>query len=194
MTCKNCGQPVQDGARFCSHCGTEISAEAATRFCAACGAKLDPSEQFCHSCGKKIDVPSSETAQTAGRLLDTMKAVSMYIGEPAAGYSVATGSLSIYTDHLEFKKVMGSALAARSDFLAGLVGGMVKLDPITVYPFDHIVELRIGKYMAVYNTLVVVLQDKTFSFCPTLPKSSHPRKIIDMLKPYLSTSKTWDRF
>ena len=193
MICKNCGQPVQENARFCGHCGAEISNEVSSHFCTDCGAKLEPSEHYCHSCGKKIDVSFNvsfgETRKMAGTLLDTMKAVSLYIGEPKAGYSIASGTLSIYTDRLEFKKITGSAISARSDLLAGLVDSITKLDPVTVYSLDRIVELRIGKYMAVYNTLVVVLQDEVFSFCPAIPKSSHPRKVIDMLKPYLPANK-----
>lgn len=44
--CPSCGQ--QASGRFCSHCGTDLSAPAT---CAQCGNQLPPSGRFCNQCG-----------------------------------------------------------------------------------------------------------------------------------------------
>ncbi len=188
VICKNCGQPISDGSNFCGYCGTAVPKEEINRFCSACGASLTPEEQFCHSCGTKVACLPN-TQKISVKLLDKMKMASMYLGEPKSGYSAASGTLFIYTDRLEFHAQKGSALSSRSSLMGAIVNAMTKIEPITAYPLDQLVELRIGKYLAVYNTLVVVLKDETLSFCPVIPKSSQPQKILDMLAPYLSACK-----
>jgi len=190
MICKNCGQPISDGANFCGHCGEAVSKNC---FCSTCGAQLAPEDEFCRSCGKTVGDTFINAKNVNAEPLDIMKYVSMYMGEPMAGYSAATGTLLIYADRLEFKKKKGSALSSRSGLMGGIANALLKIDPIIIYPLNEIVELRIGKYLAAYNTLVVVLKDETISFCPVVPKSSHPQKILDILKPYIPLHRTTDK-
>lgn len=67
--CPECGEPAEDGMRFCGACGAEIivpenetaSAEAevvpeeeAPVFCSKCGAKAAAGMNFCPKCGNKL--------------------------------------------------------------------------------------------------------------------------------------------
>jgi len=84
ITCPSCGASNAAGARFCTSCGTGLTAPAATcpscgalnppqaRFCAACGTTLAPSPptcagcgaelgldaRFCPSCGRAVEAPA----------------------------------------------------------------------------------------------------------------------------------------
>lgn len=187
MNCTKCGQTLAEGVKFCSNCGTPVEQQQSKAFCPTCGAKLEPSAQFCTACGIKVGQAVRNTVTTSGKLITSLKMVSMYEGTPTVGIAKATGPLSVYDDRIEFKKQMGNALGGAF----GLVGmavakSKVKNDPIDIYPVSQIAQLRVGKYSGVYNTLVVALRDgTTVSFCPAVPGSSAPQNIIDSLQPYL---------
>lgn len=195
MNCTNCGQSLAESAKFCPNCGTRVEPQQNSAFCAACGAKLEPSAQFCPACGIKVGPPSGRTSggtteeavHPSGRLIASLKMVSMYEGTPTLGFAKATGPLSIYDDRIEFKKTLGSALGGAFGAIGMAVAqSKVKNDPINIYPVSQIAELRVGKYGGVYNTLVVVMRDgATVSFCPAIPGSSEPQNIINGLQPYL---------
>ncbi len=165
MFCTNCGEMIPSGAKFCGHCGKPLSSP---------------------------DTPTPEAAQTGSvqttsALLTLLKGVSKYKGTPLAGYSAASGTLSVYQNRLEFKRKRGSALSARGGTIGlGLSAAMAKDDPIEVYELEQISGLREGKYMGLYNTLVVTMKSsEVWSFCPVLPSSSEPKKMIALLKPYM---------
>ena len=159
MFCTNCGEKIPSGAKFCGHCGKPVSSP---------GTPAPEAAQ-------------TGSVQTAPALLTSLKGVSKYKGTPLAGYSAASGTLSVYQDRLEFKRKTGSALSSRGGAIGlGISKAMAKDDPIEVY------ELREGKYMGLYNTLAVALKNgEVWSFCPVLPNSSEPKKIIALLKPYM---------
>lgn len=47
--CPNCGSPIGDGDKFCTHCGEKISG-----FCPTCGNPVDGDDKFCMVCGSKL--------------------------------------------------------------------------------------------------------------------------------------------
>lgn len=62
MYCAKCGSDVPEGNRFCSNCGTEVSAvSAAPAACPSCGAEVSPDIKFCGQCGQSL-APSKSTA------------------------------------------------------------------------------------------------------------------------------------
>lgn len=188
MFCKNCGKQLEDGAKFCCFCGAQVEqAVSAEKVCATCGAPLRPEEQFCHDCGTRVEQKDVPASRSEGKLLTSLKMVSMYMGEPKLGLAKATGRLEIYDDHIAYHKQLGNALGNAFGLAGmGLAKAKTSKDPVTTYPLSQVKELRVGKYGGVYNTLVVVMKDGTvISFCPAIPASSEPQTIITCLKPYL---------
>lgn len=64
MNCKKCGSPVNDGAKFCRECGSEIVFETEAlegNTCPECGNLLEENALFCNNCGHKL---SEEYVQT----------------------------------------------------------------------------------------------------------------------------------
>lgn len=56
--CKNCGNILEDGTKFCPQCGAEVSG---TRCCARCGNEFNGMEKFCSQCGSSLDNVSSNS-------------------------------------------------------------------------------------------------------------------------------------
>lgn len=62
-SCPNCGAEINDGALFCTGCGTKIEAPPPppetpvpdARVCAACGSELSDGAIFCSTCGAKTE-------------------------------------------------------------------------------------------------------------------------------------------
>ncbi|MBS6185497.1 MAG: zinc-ribbon domain-containing protein, partial [Clostridium celatum] len=56
-TCKNCGESLSEGAKFCSNCGTKIvtieNTEKKNKFCSECGSVITSDAKFCGECGAK---------------------------------------------------------------------------------------------------------------------------------------------
>lgn len=54
--CRNCGQPVDENARFCPHCGAKQFEETPqTVFCIHCGSEVNSDTGVCPNCGAKIE-------------------------------------------------------------------------------------------------------------------------------------------
>lgn len=49
--CKNCGETLRAGAKFCAKCGTPVVTDI---FCSACGEKLESGDNFCIYCGTPV--------------------------------------------------------------------------------------------------------------------------------------------
>lgn len=80
MYCINCGEKLDDDARFCKSCGKPVDADPITQpknktaekpvnRCVHCGEKLDDDDRFCTSCGKPVVVGANArpNAGTASR-------------------------------------------------------------------------------------------------------------------------------
>ena len=57
VICQSCGSEVEDGAKFCKNCGSEVIVEeentnvSETKFCANCGFEMPQNTKFCPQCG-----------------------------------------------------------------------------------------------------------------------------------------------
>ena len=61
VTCQNCGTELEDGAKFCKNCGSQIiekqdenKEDAEFKICDNCGFKMDEDIKFCPKCGSKV--------------------------------------------------------------------------------------------------------------------------------------------
>lgn len=54
--CPHCGEAVRAGAKFCGHCGKNITVPA-DNLCPACGGKVAPKAKFCGHCGHRMEKP-----------------------------------------------------------------------------------------------------------------------------------------
>ena len=61
VTCQNCGTELEDGAKFCKNCGSQIiekqdenKEDAEFKICDNCGFKVDEDIKFCPKCGSKV--------------------------------------------------------------------------------------------------------------------------------------------
>lgn len=61
MKCPNCSKEVQDGSRFCNHCGHEFKQEN-TKSCPGCGHVIPADSKFCPDCGSSIVVQNQRRA------------------------------------------------------------------------------------------------------------------------------------
>lgn len=71
VSCQKCGSEVEDGAKFCRNCGSEIVPEeinvSGTKFCANCGFEMDKNTRFCPECGTSTDgVPQVVNTSAVG--------------------------------------------------------------------------------------------------------------------------------
>jgi uncharacterized Zn finger protein (UPF0148 family) len=87
MFCKKCGRKLNDGARFCPGCGTQIivkqSAQAvssAGHICLACGAPLRKGAAFCMKCGTKVQTAAAPACEACGAPLKDGAAFCMKCG------------------------------------------------------------------------------------------------------------------
>lgn len=60
VKCQNCDCEVDDGAKFCKNCGSEIVLEeeideTGTKFCSNCGFEMPKATKFCPECGNPTD-------------------------------------------------------------------------------------------------------------------------------------------
>src|SRR6516225_10166390 len=52
MRCGGCGSENREGQRFCTQCGSPLTAK-----CPRCGAAIQPAEKFCGACGAALGTP-----------------------------------------------------------------------------------------------------------------------------------------
>lgn len=73
MFCINCGNKIEEGAKFCSKCGTAVNATQANEeiqeiqhdpVCLSCREKIIPGNKFCVKCGQPIEENNSKENQT----------------------------------------------------------------------------------------------------------------------------------
>ena len=72
--CSNCGGELSDNGEFCSHCGTQIVANAGSPIrCGNCGAEQVPGATFCGDCGQRSGSQSALTIADLPSVLPEFK-------------------------------------------------------------------------------------------------------------------------
>jgi class 3 adenylate cyclase/tetratricopeptide (TPR) repeat protein len=77
VPCRNCGNEIEPGQRFCSHCGARVE-----RTCLNCGELLPPGARFCPACGTVAE--DAALAEGARAATETMAAGAVEIAVPGA--------------------------------------------------------------------------------------------------------------
>ena len=86
--CTKCGNELKPGARFCTKCGTPVSAPvdqmksaSQSMTCTKCGSELKPGARFCTKCGNPVSAP-----------VDQMKSASQSMSCPKCGKALKPGA------------------------------------------------------------------------------------------------------
>ena len=165
MFCSNCGKQISNSAQFCGYCGTRVEGNAG-------------------SVSPVATAISVNNAADSGTLLASYKHISKYRGTPAAGYAQTIGVLSVFNNRLEFNRKAGDALLNLN--VIGMA--LAAANPVETILLENISELKEGKYMGFYKTLVVTEKNgDIWSFCPAKPGGSIAQDIINLLKPYMQS-------
>lgn len=195
MFCSNCGKQISDGAKFCSNCGTPVELAVVT---IPEPISVTPKESPVAETEKVLpaietEAPAEEVQPMAagefvpGIELEKFRMIEKYTGTSSLASGLGTGTLHVYDNGLQFVGILGASVG--SGLLGAIASAAINIseayDPNT-YPLDQIQELRVGKRLAVYNTLVICMKNgDVWSFCPAVPGSSVPKLIIALLKPYM---------
>ena len=167
MKCKNCGAENQEGAKFCSSCGSkleedvfetqEVKVEPGQVKCRICGHINSSNEQYCKLCGSQLR-PSGESVYTNTNST-TSYSESIYANNKSSTPGMVIGIVSL----------VGSITCCL--FLVGLIGGLagifMNIKPIKYNYADKnkaiaglicsIVALLIGLYILI--DIIVLLND-----------------------------------
>lgn len=105
MICQHCGNPLPEGAKFCSICGQPQ----AQLTCNNCGTPLEPNTLFCSNCG--TPVTNTSTAPEAVRTPPTQKTSPVYDWDPFELNELDTLTFVLTKKYTEFQ-----GRASRSEF------------------------------------------------------------------------------
>lgn len=76
VVCQSCGSEVDEGAKFCKNCGSEVIIEEnlnETKFCSNCGFEMPQSTNFCPECGTATDNVPQVVNSTNGPVINADK-------------------------------------------------------------------------------------------------------------------------
>ena len=73
--CPNCGNILNEQAKFCPLCGAkqDAQAEAAGNHCPFCGEALEPGARFCGNCGRDLLASGKENSHVNATAADYVK-------------------------------------------------------------------------------------------------------------------------
>lgn len=168
--CRACGIEYSYDRMFCEQCGQalveeekEVQEEQEKKREEQPKQPPAPQEQI-----PKVE-PDKINEQTENpKLLKTIKAMSLYTGEPKISFSKATGTLNIYNDRLEFVKKLGNSAGAA---MFGIVGAVVaankakKDGDVNTYYYKDLQAVRRGTYGGMLPGIVITLNSgEIYSF------------------------------
>ena len=200
MFCTNCGTQLPDGSRFCSQCGAPQTAAAPAQGAYQQPVYQQPAaptqqpvyQQPAAPVYQQPVYPQGNYAQQAaatGALLMEAGKVTRYNGGKAIGVVTGTGDLYVYDDRIEFYKKTGDQ---RGYMLGPVVGAVLsingaKKNPVDIYEFRDVANVRTGKYAGMMGTVVLELKNgKAVSFVPASGKSRKiAEQICELIAPYI---------
>lgn len=195
MNCSHCGNLLREGAAFCDQCGRPVAPAGAGMVCPACGKPAGTGMVYCDNCGSRLvshSAPESPApVQPSGppvqpgdvQLLRTLKGVGWFEGGSPGIFVTSTvlGTLSIYTDRVEYKRNKAVTFVTASPREAR------KRDE--VYRMTDIVDVQPSKIGLNKAVMVLTLRNGvkyTFTNVGTSEKAA--REIIELIRRYCSKS------
>lgn len=187
MFCNKCGNQINEGEKFCTKCGEMIPQE---KVCPVCSNKLADGVVFCGNCGTKVGndtfIPHrNDNYHPVNPTNQSYKMISFYHGEPTVGIAKATGTLTVNTDNLEFKKQLGNALGGQF----GLAGMAIAAKKATqngkfeIFAYQDIRDAYVGRYAGLLPAVVIMMNDgQVYSFNGTFTKESANRIVNTILE------------
>lgn len=166
MFCMNCGNQIEDDAKFCGYCGAPTEQK---KICPSCGREIGEQMIYCSFCGTKADASETGSGAPKATMMPTVQQntynpvpatnyqsggklktadVTWYKKEVKIGFSEAAGTLTVYRNRLELKKTMGSN---KSYAIAGVIGMAIsaskaKGEVPVIFPMNQIANVREGQY------------------------------------------------
>ena len=207
--CPKCGYEAEDDMVFCIRCGTRLSSgesekpqpAPSIKVCPQCGRQGEPHMAFCQFCGVRLvekeariqpePIPTPEPKKpieaASGRLLKTLKSMSMYKGEPTVGIAKATGELRIYDDHLEYIKKFGNAAAGMFGAVGMIAAAskMKKENPVEYFWYTQLSEVHEGRYGGVFHTLVLTDHSSQKHSFAGMASSADIQEAVALIRRYL---------
>ncbi|MBR6872666.1 MAG: zinc ribbon domain-containing protein [Ruminococcus sp.] len=72
QNCRYCGQPLEDGATFCSGCGATIETFSPQTRCINCGGTIEPGTSICPACGAVIYSSAGDQASAGPAEMESL--------------------------------------------------------------------------------------------------------------------------
>ncbi len=184
MFCINCGAQLPDGSKFCCQCGTALPVIGQAAPQPAQPVYQQPVQQPVY---QQPVQPMSQRMMGNGAFLMDLGDMTMYEGEPKMGIYRAAGKMTLYDNRLEYKKTAGDGRVSIISYAGQFVANAkAKKEPPVVYYLQDLAEVRVGKYMGMYTTLVLQFLDgQVLSFAPKSPGSKIAEQAVPMIQQYL---------
>ena len=195
MFCTNCGAQLPDGSRFCAQCGAPQEAVAAPVQQPYPQQPVYQQPAYQQPVYQQPAYPQQpsyapQAPMPTGAFLMEGGKMTRYNGGKAIGAVTGSGELNVYDDRLEFIKKTGDQ---RGYMLGPVIGAAIALNgakknPVDVYYFRDIAQVRTGKYAGLMGTLVLELRDgKAVSFVPASGKAGQvAEQLCGLISQYLS--------
>ena len=184
--CPQCQNKLTDNALYCEQCGTKVGRVQQT--VPKRDTDFDGTATGYQANFETFQKSNVQTNMNMYQNFDTQPApafnsqqcqkyrmISKYEGEPTVGIAKSTGTLAVYSDHIEYTKKMGNALGNISLITMGAAaraekkkGGAVEL-----YSYEDIQTARLGKYMGLMSAVVLIFKNgQVISFNGTFTTQS----------------------
>ena len=165
--CPKCKSKLADGSVYCGQCGSKVEQTISQSYVSHTNPKVD--YHFDPSMNQEANFHvNTGVGQNAGTTINfntqqprKYRMISKYEGEPTVGIAKATGTLNVYSDHMEYTKTMGNALGNLSIITMGVAARAEKerSGKIEIYNYQDIQSARVGKYAALMPAVVLFFND-----------------------------------
>ena len=73
LFCSDCGEPINETAKFCPHCGAVFQEDSQSGKCPNCNSELNLSDKYCQNCGIEIKSINTVCKKCGSKILEGSK-------------------------------------------------------------------------------------------------------------------------